>query len=666
MRYYSITVGLLFFLLPERYLLAQIYINHVVYQPAEPKVFFVSQPSDRFWIRDIKSSQVVFKSSLQFFKSRYPAISMDLFLGNFSQLSHIGTYRIEVLCVGESLSFRIGEDVYWEVFRRALKSYYYQRCNFDLLEDVASPFYHTKCHQFDAFSHASTGKSGYKNTAARWHDAGDFGKYVVSVVISVETPLMAYEYFPHFFQSDTVQIPENLNEIPDLSDEIRYELEWLLKMQDIDGGVYSKVTPQVLAPFVMPQKEQSKRFIYQKSSTATADFAAVMALASRVYRPYDASFADYWLIAGKRVWDFLNAHPEIVPDCGFHNPSGTITGEYGDSNDRDECFWAAIQLFLTINDTKFHDYFLQHFREKGVFQRPMYWGELTPLAKLAYLKSTNPALLSSVKNELQFGPMNYAQILHQRIHSNRFFISLNPGEYYWGSNFTVLNNAILLIFTFDLTIGKNYLNDAYSQFYYILDLNVLAKTFVIAIGSNYPRLPHHHASASNGIEEPISGFLVGGPNQCLQDDILKSLFDENTSPALCYIDDQRSYVSNEVAINWNEPLVFVTGYFAGNELLTQICTPSHPQPQKLQIFPNYSNPFNSGTRFSIFISKSQPIHVSIRDALGRSVLEKNLGYLPPGMFNFTWDARNDRGKQFHQECITWLFPAQHIRPREKY
>ncbi len=76
--------------------------------------------------------------------------------------------------------------------------------------------------------------------------------------------------------------------------------------------------------------------------------------------------------------------------------------------------------------------------------------------------------------------------------------------------------------------------------------------------------PHHRPSEADGIVEPIPGFVVGGPNQYRDDPILQQYFNQNTPPALCYIDHLQSWASNEVAINWNAPLVFLSGFMNKN------------------------------------------------------------------------------------------------------
>lgn len=93
--------------------------------------------------------------------------------------------------------------------------------------------------------------------------------------------------------------------------------------------------------------------------------------------------------------------------------------------------------------------------------------------------------------------------------------------------------------------------------------NGLSISFVTGFGTLSPLFPHNRILGSDDSEEPIPGFLVGGPNGNLQDATLRSLFDDNTPPALCYTDHYNSYASNETAINWNAPLVFLAGYLNG-------------------------------------------------------------------------------------------------------
>ena len=151
------------------------------------------------------------------------------------------------------------------------------------MQPYAGVYYHSSCHPGDGFYHSSTGQSGFKLSTGGWHDAGDYGKYIVNAGITLGTSLLAYESFPSKFNQDDLNIPESGNSIPDLLDEVRYELEWYLKMQNSNGGVYFKLTKQQFESFIMPNNDSGMRYIYQLSSNATGDFVAVMARASRIF-----------------------------------------------------------------------------------------------------------------------------------------------------------------------------------------------------------------------------------------------------------------------------------------------------------------------------------------------------------------------------------------------
>jgi hypothetical protein len=101
--------------------------------------------------------------------------------------------------------------------------------------------------------------------------------------------------------------------------------------------------------------DPATRYIYQISSTATGDFAFVMARAVRIYQPFDSTFSNLCLNAAELAWDYLAVHPNIVPTGGFSNSPGTVAGEYGDSDDHDERLWAAVELYLTTGSSEYHN-----------------------------------------------------------------------------------------------------------------------------------------------------------------------------------------------------------------------------------------------------------------------------------------------------------------------
>lgn len=205
--------------------------------------------------------------------------------GDFTALTTPGTYKIAGDKCGESYEFTIGEGVYDEALNDAVRMLYMQRCGTELTEELAGAFAHPVCHADEAVIYGTSNKI---DVSGGWHDAGDYGRYTVSGVKAVADLLLAYQKYPDAF-SDDLNIPESGNGVPDVLDEARYELEWLFKMQASDGGVYHKVTCANFPETVMPQEEVEELIISPVSTTATGDFAAIMAMAYEVYKDVDAS-----------------------------------------------------------------------------------------------------------------------------------------------------------------------------------------------------------------------------------------------------------------------------------------------------------------------------------------------------------------------------------------
>lgn len=621
-------------------LCGQVFVDQAGYRTNAQKRFWTNISADSFSVFVLGSQALVLRGKLNFFSANEPATGMCLYTGDFTQVKTPGRYVIQP--DGGSFSFpvTISDSVYQPVFRKALKGYYFQRCGLNLVGTFAGAYYHPACHTLDATYHPSGGYTGFHLTTGGWHDAGDYGKYVVNAGISLGTLLMAYEWFPHLFQTDNLNIPESGNGIPDILDESRYELEWLLKMQDNDGGVFHKVTRENFAPFLMPQNDNAARFIYRKSSTATADFAAVAARAARVFAGFDGAFSSTCQAAAVFAWQYLQTHPAIVPPGGFHNPAGTNTGEYGDSDDRDERLWAAAELFASTGDSAYLQYFQLHQPALGWISEPFSWQNVKGLALLTYLGNPNIPSSDPLQVQIRSSLNAYCQQLLMRMAGNGFGVSLNPGEYRWGSNSTVLNNAIYLIMNYMETVNELYLQAAEEQLHYILGQNAHNMSFVTGVGTASPLHPHHRPSAADAVAAPVPGLLVGGPDQYRSDPALQAAFTSNTPPALCYIDTVASYASNEVAINWNAPLVFVSGVLQTSSTLVGIKKENKEYfPGGMHLEQNFPNPFNGNTTIRFYLDRPQRVILAVYNILGEQVFRRNLGLNLVGWheINMDWE-----------------------------
>jgi endoglucanase len=598
---------------------AQVFIDQVGYLPKAKKYALVVGAADSFRVMAAQSSEVLFRGPLSLWKTNDPSTGLTLYRGDFTAFDMPGEYVIRAGAF-ESYPFTIADSVYFETYQKSLKGFYFQRCGSDLLEVHAGEYAHSRCHIGDGFYHPSTDTSGFVLARGGWHDAGDYGKYVVNGGISVGTLLMAYEYFPAQFNQDDLNIPESGNGVPDILDEARFELEWFLTMQHPGGGVHHKLTAPQFEGFVMPQNHTGLRYLYEISSTATGNFAAVMARAARVYQPIDPGFAQTCLLAAQKAWEFLLANPFIVPfPDGFKNPDGTGTGEYGDGDDSDERMWAAAELFAATSDESYQTSFSLFVESLGLIDRVMSWPDVKTLAHLTFLLGAPASADQNLKDRIHNSLVNYCQELLRIRDASGFHVLIEPGEYYWGSNSIALNKAIVLILGYKLTKDQSYYNTALDQLHYILGVNAHNLSFVTGIGSKSPLHPHHRPSAADGVDAPVPGLLAGGPNQYLNDPELRARFDASTPPALTYVDDVDSYASNEIAINWNAPLVLAAGFFASFDIAAGVSDHKSEIPESFRLYQNYPNPFNPTTTIAFDLKRSGFTTLKVYDLLGRAI-----------------------------------------------
>ena len=637
-----------YFILQFQTTSAQVFINQAGYLPALPKIFYTSVSTDSFYVIESSTGIIKYRDELYFSVANDPATGLTLYAGDFSTLENIGNYFIYLSNGDSSQTFPISSTAFDDVYKKSLKGYYFQRCGTALLQPHAGVYYHAACHPGDGFYHSSTGQSGFRLTTGGWHDAGDYGKYVVNSGITVGTLLLAYERFPEKFNQDNLNIPESGNGVPDLLDEVRYELEWLLKMQNENGGVYFKITKEQFESFIMPQNDSGIRYIHVLSSTATGNFAAMMAKAARIYQSIDTTFSNKCLNAATLAWNFLIANPTIVPVGGFKNPPGTVTGEYGDTNDSDERLWAAAELYETTGFSEYNDYVISNYASGGIVSGAMSWNKVKNLALLTYLNSSQAGSSQTVKNQIKNSLVSYANTLLGRASTNGFGVTINPGEYYWGCNSDVLNKALLLIYAYEQTNNLGYYQTALMQLNYILGTNAHNFSFITGVGSNSVMHPHHRPSVADGVLNPVPGLLAGGPDQYLDDPVLQSHFNSSTPPALCYIDDVGSYASNEIAINWNAPLVFVSGYFNAEGLTSVDDQGFNFIPDKFELEQNYPNPFNPNTKIKFTIpsvvdanfASTTMTQLKVFDVLGNEVATLVNEYKPAGNYEVEFNAKN--------------------------
>lgn len=499
-----------------------------------------------------KSGVQVFEGKLQ--KAPEDNLSGELiYLADFSNFSDEGNY---VVCVGKDESFpvHIFEDygksaLYGDLFYSLVHYFYLSRCG----EDIdGGKWSHAACHTGVAEVY---GTGEQVEVSGGWHDAGDYGRYVVPGAKAVMDLLLAYEAKGFDYSRF------------DILAEVRFELEWMLALQRKDGAVYHKISCYHFCGFINPADEKDKLVISPVSTAATADFAGCLAFAAKFYQKSDAAFSTKLINAAKKAQLYLDSNPDEL----FKNPQEITTGGYGDWNVRDERFFALCALFEATNDISYLQKALEVKREAlAIPEEPEFpwkknwfeaftWGCVSGYGTEILLKNKEKVVAALGKKEgeallqdLKASIVLRAEGILKICKESAFGVCSKFIQ--WGSNGFISDEAHLLLLAYDLTGNQDFVDAAKRQVDYILGCNPFGICYVTGNGVYRTENPHHRPSGAVG--EAMPGMLAGGPSAGLQDSVAKENL-EGRPPLQCYLDVQGSYSTNEIAIYWNSPFVYV-------------------------------------------------------------------------------------------------------------
>ncbi len=547
----------------------KIRLNQTGFYPAGQKIAVVSDAAKgAFTVCDKGSGKVVYTGTLSgeaesAFSGRKSRIA------DFSDFREQGTYFLEIPGTGRSYTFEIKPFVHNEVTRGLIKGYYFQRMSTDLPEKYAGKWNRKAGHPDNiVLIHPSAASPGRPEGSViscpkGWYDAGDYNKYIVNSGITMGTLLSLYEDFPDYCSKLDLNIPESGNSIPDLLDEILWNLRWMLTMQDpYDGGVYNKVTNPAFDGMVMPHEAVEKRYVVQKGTAAALNFAAVMAQASRITARFGRELpglADSCLNAARFAWKWAVDNPKIPYNQNAINKiykPEISTGGYGDNNFTDEFIWAAAELYVSTGDAAFYEY--ANFLPDTLMPLPS-WNNVrlpayyTLVRNEEKLKGKAADEIGEIKRRIVMAAGRLADGVKDRAYQT--VMGGSARDFIWGSNSVAANQGILLIYALKITGDRYYAGLALSNLDYIMGRNATGYSFVTGFGQKPPMNIHHRQSEADGIAEPVPGLLAGGPNPGRQDGCqYPSLFADEA-----YVDTSCSYASNEIAINWNAPAAYLAG-----------------------------------------------------------------------------------------------------------
>lgn len=542
-----------------------IYLDQAGYFPAAGKSAAALQEGG-FKVYDSITNKAVYEGKTEHF-GMDEASGDDVHIIDFTDVKVPGTYYIQMDAGAKSCVFPIAEDVYKNVKKDMLKAFYYQRCGQVLSSKNAGVYAHDVCHTKPVLLYENSDVE--KEMSGGWHDAGDYGRYTTPAAVAVAHLLYAFELFPESFR-EQLNIPESGNGIPDVLNECRYELEWLLKMQAEDGGVYHKLTSIRHANFVMPEEDSEQLYAFPVSSMATADFAAVMALAYRIYGNYEEAFSEKVRKASKKAWAWLMDHPGFA---GFQNPAGCNTGPYDDDSDVDERLWAAAELLRAEHGVSDHDLpdgqtevrmWLERLSAMPVSKTNFGCTDVSGFAALSVLFDKENCAGPELKLSYEHAVLEEADRLLKVAAECGYGVAMSAEDYTWGSNMVVTNRAILFIAA-HLVAGKTeYASAALAQLHYLFGKNATGYSYVTGHGGKAFRNPHNRPTVADAIEEVMPGWVSGGPNGTPCDEKAEWIIKRKTPPMKCYADVWECYSLNEITIYWNSSAVFAAAYFDKN------------------------------------------------------------------------------------------------------
>jgi len=456
---------------------------------------------------------------------------------DFSTFTITGEYYIYDLTnnVG-SYKFIIDPCVYNDVLKQALRMFYYQRCGSAKTSACAGvgwadPICHAGSKQDqDCRLYNNNNYSTSKNLSGGWHDAGDYNKYVNFTFGTVMDLLLAYKENPAVFGDDN-NIPESGNGLPDILDEVKYEMDWLLKMQQSNGSVLSVVGGGSASP---PSADTVQRKYGPVNTSATLTGAALFALGSKQFMSAgQTTYAATLQAAAINAWTWASTNPLTT----FYNSGSLAAGENEtDSTGRFTRRMAAAIFLYDITGSSVYKTFVE---DNYASSDMLSWGYVYPFENqmqdaLLYYASL-PGITASIGNDIKntfsnsviSGNADNLPAYTNKTDAYRAWV--NDGNYTWNSNQTKSCQANILlnmnVYSLNAVNAANYKNSALGYVNYFHGVNPNSKVYLSNMnnfGAENSVTQFYHSWFENGSSlwdevgistyGPPPGFIPGGPN----------------------------------------------------------------------------------------------------------------------------------------------------------
>lgn len=447
-------------------------------------------------------------------------VVFELDFTDFQPADDAGPFRLFVPGVGLSYPFDIGAAALNPGYANLMRGHYHQRCGM-AVDPAHSRHHRAACHLDDAYLDEKVEtlnfvspenpplyptRYGRQQRATRGHhDAGDYGKYTITGAVYTFSILNAMHAFPERLREDNLGLPDSGNGIPDLLEEVKWELDWLEQMQDPDdGGVFGVIKPNTGGYEQDLPLESAERLFYPKDTVFTGAFAAALAHASQspLMRKHYPDACDRYLEKAIQAWQFLEANDRYVKY--FH---------YGSTfDDWDERCWAAVALYAATGEQAYHDYFLEHFDPQ---RKRWDWWPLTGKvghATYTYLfmegRPQDPAMLERCRTAVREACEKY--IADAAAHPYRLSMpgeSISHGTYGWYFPGDMFGYDLLMGYALD--DRREYLETALHNLNYTMGANPFGYFQQTGLGHKRNIEVVDQESVHDDIVEPVPGLPLG-------------------------------------------------------------------------------------------------------------------------------------------------------------
>ena len=461
---------------------------------------------------------------------------------DFSSLTTPGDYYIydPVNDVGSN-RFTIGDDVYSTALQQAIRMFYLQRCGTAKTVAHAGDWQDATCHTHSLQDlncrsvSDPTNAATEKNLSGGWHDAGDFNKYTNFTWSPVHDLLFAFQENPNVF-GDNNNIPESGNGIPDLLDELKYELDWLLKMQLSDGSVLMKVAVPCHEAASPASADMAQRMYGSAEISATIAVASMFAHASIVYGSLGTSpmttFANTLETKAELAWTWLESNPGTsnYDNAGFCSANP----EWSADTQNEARTGAAAMLFAATNDTDYRTYFDNNYTAI----RPYSWTYWYPFQSTiqdimlfyASLADATTSVAENIKNNCatSMNSNNTEMLTAWQNGTDAYRAHLHDNDYVWGCNQWKANTASIFynmnVYGLSPANSTDYENAAAGYVHFLHGVNPINKVMLTNMGDydaedSCDEMYHawfgdgtDYDNAQTSLYGPPPGYVTGGFN----------------------------------------------------------------------------------------------------------------------------------------------------------